>query len=163
MYGTSEVLIIRTTFRVSAPRFDHHGVVAVSPNNQWLAVGEPDGRIRVLALATLTEQFSVPGPSEGISALVFSPDSKLLASASGFIDSTVRMSLDFPTEARRLEGHAAWVRGLWPSLLTVSSWRPPALIKRSVYGMLKLGWKLQPCEAIGKRCGPSPFPRMARL
>src|SRR6185369_9990099 len=98
-----------TSFRVSAPRHDHHGVVAVSPNNQWLAVGETDGRIRVLALATLTEQFSFPGPSEGITALAFSPDSKLLASGSGYADSTVRIwSLDVPTEARRLEGHAAW-------------------------------------------------------
>jgi len=91
----------------------HKGIVAISPDNQWLVVGETDGRIRVLDLATRAERTNFTGAAEGITALAFSSDGKVLASGSGYADYSIKLwHAATWTSAGRLEGHADWVKSL---------------------------------------------------
>jgi WD40 repeat protein len=62
---------------------------AVSPDEQWLAGGFPDGSIALCPLDSARPPQRLMGHREGISCLQFSPDSRTLASSSG--DGEVRL------------------------------------------------------------------------
>ena len=74
-------------------------------------------RVRVIDLRDGKELWHTAEPSEFITALAFSPDGKILATAAGFNESDIHL-LDTATgkEIGRLEGHKSWVGSLvfWP-------------------------------------------------
>lgn len=86
------------------------GAVAISPDGATLAIGETDGRTRLIDLATYQEKTNIVAAKYGIMALAFSPDGKVLASASGDVDCAIRLwdgSTGQPLGV--LEGHLAYV------------------------------------------------------
>jgi WD40 repeat protein/serine/threonine protein kinase len=87
--------------------------IAFSPNHPWLAVGETDGRIRLLELPSLRERLQFAATREGVTALAFSPDGRTLASGSGYNDLAIR--LWEPATGglvKELRGHTGWVIAL---------------------------------------------------
>lgn len=106
---------VSATFPVSPRSGDHKGVVVFSPDGDTLAIGETDGRIRLLTIPSSTERanYQAHPTGDGITALAFSPDSHILASGSGYSDTTVR--LWEPQNGRslgQLTGHTAWIAAL---------------------------------------------------
>jgi len=86
-----------------------------SPDGATLALGEMDGSIRLLSLKTGLIRTTIPAPTEGngVMALAFSPDGRLLASGHGLSDGTIRLwdtVNGAPTGS--LEGHRGWVSKL---------------------------------------------------
>jgi WD40 repeat protein len=72
-----------TNFTVPPPRRRPAGVVAFSPDGDRLAIGEDYGHIQLLDLRTGTVVPFQTQSSEGVTALVFSADAKLLAAGLG--------------------------------------------------------------------------------
>ena len=74
-------------------------------------------RIRVVDLRDGKELWSAVAAKQFVTALAFSPDGKMLASAAGYGESDIRL-WDVATgkEIGRLEGHNSWVSSLvfWP-------------------------------------------------
>jgi eukaryotic-like serine/threonine-protein kinase len=99
-----------TNFTVRPPRRRGVGVVEFSPAGNRLAIGEDYGRVQLLDLRTGTV---VPFPtqsSEGVTALVFSADAKLLAAGLG---RAVRLWDANSGESRgQLTNHTGWARAL---------------------------------------------------
>lgn len=94
---------------------EHKGVVAFSPDGRTLAVGETDGHVRLITVEDCQERTTFPAhpEGEGISALAFSGNSRLLATASGYSDPTIRLwQVESGQSAGQLSGHAAWVIAL---------------------------------------------------
>lgn len=92
----------------------HYGKVLFSPDGRWLATGEIQGRIRLLdrRIGQEREPLRVRSPGDGITALAFSPDSRLLAAGCGVEDSDVHLwDLDSGTEVQ-LTGHSGWIASL---------------------------------------------------
>jgi WD40 repeat protein/catechol 2,3-dioxygenase-like lactoylglutathione lyase family enzyme len=56
--------------------------VGISPDGAWLAAGDQRGKLRVWKLSDLSEAYVVPAHEGRLTELVFSPDSKLLATTS---------------------------------------------------------------------------------
>jgi len=81
------------------------------------AYGAVSGQIRLMDLRNGKELWRAVGSKLIITALMFSPDGKTLASAAGFGESDIRL-WDVATgkEIGRLEGHKSWVGSLvfWP-------------------------------------------------
>lgn len=82
---------VLTNFSVALPRMPGAGVVAFSPNGTWLAVGEDYGPIRLLNVRTGTLVRHETQTTAGVTALAFSPDSKLLAAGFGYSSGLVRV------------------------------------------------------------------------
>ncbi|MEK7676532.1 MAG: WD40 repeat domain-containing protein [Verrucomicrobiota bacterium] len=72
-----------TTFAVPPPRRRPTGVVVFSPDGNRLAIGEDYGHIQLLDLRTGTVVSFQTQSSEGVTALVFSANAKLLAAGLG--------------------------------------------------------------------------------
>jgi WD40 repeat protein/cell division protein FtsL len=74
-------------------------------------------KIRVVDLHDGKELWNAPATKRYVTALAFSPDGKMLASAAGFGESDIRL-WDVATgkEIGRLEGHQSWVSSIvfWP-------------------------------------------------
>ncbi|HXG49665.1 MAG TPA: WD40 repeat domain-containing protein, partial [Methylomirabilota bacterium] len=87
--------------------------MAFSPGAPCLAVGETDGRIRILTLPALQERLQFPAVTGGITALAFSPDGHTLASGSGYDEFAIRLWNPITGAAKGvLAGHAGWVNDL---------------------------------------------------
>lgn len=82
---------VLTNFSVALPRMPGAGVVAYSPNGVWLAIGEDYGPIRLLNMRTGTQTRFETQTTAGVTALAFSPDSKLLAAGFGYSSGLVRV------------------------------------------------------------------------
>jgi WD40 repeat protein len=79
---------------------DKGAVMAVSPDGQLLAVGvgtykagvpSPDAAIVLYSVASGKELRRLTGPTDGVSALAFSPDGRLIASGAGDGDRIIRL------------------------------------------------------------------------
>ncbi len=89
------------------------GAVAISHDNQWLAIGQGDGSIWMVDLKTGEKQFQFPATVEGelIKTLAFSPDGQFLASGTGYADAAVDLwSVSERKLLSRLQGHSRFVR-----------------------------------------------------
>ncbi len=65
-------------------------IALFSPDGRTLALGENQGRIRLIDLTTgATNEIPAPTEGNGVYALAFSPDSRLLASGYAWADSTI--------------------------------------------------------------------------
>lgn len=133
--GNSEYTIFSVeegsiTGSVSLPgSFPDEGKSPVTPiavNGDLSIVAHPlgGGRIRVVNLETGQEIWTATAAEESVTALAISTDGSLLASGSGFVESTVRL-WDVATgrELARMEGHRTYVRALqfWPDGETLAS------------------------------------------
>lgn len=90
---------------------DHYGCVLFSPDGRWLAVGEAQPQIRLVDRTTGRERIiPVPPPADGISALGFSPDSRLLAAGCGSGTNDIHVwDLAAGTPAVPFAGHSGWI------------------------------------------------------
>lgn len=99
-----------TNFTVSPPRRRPAGVVVFSPDGNRLAIGGDYGHVRLLDLRTGTVLPFQTKSSEGVHALVFSSDARLLAAGLG---SSVRIWDSNSGESRgQLTNHTGAVRAI---------------------------------------------------
>lgn len=96
-WKTGQVL---SDFSVPLPRMPGAGVVAFSPDGTWLAIGEDYGPIRLLNMRTGASFRHETQTTAGVTALAFSPDSKLLAAGFGYSSGLVRVWHADPWELR---------------------------------------------------------------
>gem|GEM_PF-1139054 len=92
----------------------HKGAACFSPDGQSLAIGEVDGRIRLVDWRSGKERWQTRLPtSDGVTALAFSPDGQTLASGQGYTEARVFV-LGTPTGELRqiLVGHTGWISSL---------------------------------------------------
>jgi WD40 repeat protein len=97
---------------------------AVARDLSAAAHAMPDGRLRVIDLATGKERWSAKAADELVTALAISPDGKTLASGAGLVESTIRLwDLASGREITRLQGHRSWITHLvfWPDGKTLAS------------------------------------------
>lgn len=85
-----------------------------SPDGKTLALGEMQGQIRLLDLATRAiREIPPPMGGNGVSALAFSPDSRLLASGHGQSDGTIRLwDVTTMKQVGNFDGHRSYVTKL---------------------------------------------------
>jgi len=77
-----EVRTGREVFSVSGFR-GQASSIAISPNNQWLAVGNGDTSLSILQLSTGQLERTLVGHAGGVNFVAFSPDGRWLAAAAG--------------------------------------------------------------------------------
>ena len=86
---------------------------AVTPDLHLAAYGSPGGGIHIIDLHDGKELWSASGSKLRITALAFSPDQKLLASAAGYEEKDIRLwDVAVGNETKRLEGHSSFVSSL---------------------------------------------------
>lgn len=99
----------------ATPAFnDQMRVPLFSPDGTLLVLGEIDGRIRVVQLSgDLVAELPTPAEGNGVSALAFSPDGRILASGYGYSVGAIHL-WDTVTwlPKGRLEGHRGTIAGL---------------------------------------------------
>ena len=105
---------VQPRFTTTSGFTEHYGCVIFSPVGRLLAVGEANPRIRLLDWATGKEKMpiSAPAPADGITALAFSPDGRLLAAGYGAADKDVHVWDLETTNEVRLSGHRGWIASL---------------------------------------------------
>jgi WD40 repeat protein/serine/threonine protein kinase len=134
------VLIVRTSLQIvvfevpsgkklrafDAPADDFPGALrfAVAADASVAAHDAPGGVIRVIDLTSGKERWRAKASDLYITALAFSPDKKILASAAGYAGSSVQLwDIASGKPIRQLNGHRAWVSSLvfWPDGKTLAS------------------------------------------
>ncbi len=93
---------------------EHEGAVDFSPDGKSLAIGDGEGRLRVIDLDTGSTNLSVIAHQEMVSAVAWSPRDRILASGSAFQGGPIRLwDANSGALMGALEGHTAWIaRGL---------------------------------------------------
>ncbi|MFM1941874.1 MAG: hypothetical protein RI897_856, partial [Verrucomicrobiota bacterium] len=100
------------------------GSAAISDDLRRVALAVGGGRLRVLDVATGRTMWEAAAADEMVTSLAFSPDGRTLASAGGFVESSVRLwDVSGGKELGRMEGHRTYVRSLlfWPDGRTLAS------------------------------------------
>jgi len=98
--------------------------VAVSPDLGFLACSADGGNLRLVDAQTGEVRWTVQAAEETILAMAFSPNSRILATGAGFVESAIRLwDVATGSEIARLEGHRTWVGSLvfWPDGQTLAS------------------------------------------
>ena len=99
--------------QIELPRERSRRVALFSPDARYLAIGDENGRIRLIDLATGAETNSLTAFDGEIASLAFSPDGALLAATARFTHTAIKLfSTQTGAEAGQLLGHVSWVRGL---------------------------------------------------
>jgi eukaryotic-like serine/threonine-protein kinase len=111
----------------SLPGRGDNRAVAVTRDARWIARETPGGArgtLQVVELATGRERWSAGISDESISAMAFSADGALLATAAGNTDSSIQLwNTETGEPLVRLEGHRTYIAGLlfWPDGRTLAS------------------------------------------
>jgi WD40 repeat protein len=91
----------------------HGGPICFSPDGGHLAVGDRNGRIRILDWAANRVLLDIPAHHQHITSLAYSPDGKLLASGSGYSADDIRLWNPATGQpAGSLAGHRSWICAL---------------------------------------------------
>jgi len=102
-----------TNFTTFPPRRSQEGVVAFSPDGNRLAFENDHGTIRVVRWPACD---IIPIPTEttdGVTALAFSSDSRLLAAGFAYTSGTIRLwDADSGEPRGQLTNHTGWIRAL---------------------------------------------------
>jgi len=103
------------SYAVEQPSLGQHAnAFAVTPDLHLAAYGSPGGWIHIIDLHDGKELWSALGSKLRITALAFSPDQKLLASAAGYEEKDIRLwDVAVGNETKRLEGHSSFVSSLF--------------------------------------------------
>ena len=92
---------------------DHPGRLTYSHDGRFLAIGDPGGSVRIVAITSgkIAKQFTAH--EIGITAIAFSPDDQLIATSAGYSSQLIRI---WEVESGELiaekEGHTEWVSDL---------------------------------------------------
>ncbi len=100
------------------------GSAAISSDLRRVAMGVGGGKLRMLEARTGRILWEAAAAEETVTSLAFAPDGRTLASAGGFVESSVRLwDVAGGSELGRLEGHRTYVRSLlfWPDCRTLAS------------------------------------------
>ncbi len=108
----------------SRPPNPYGASVRISPDLRHLAVAADGGNLQVFDAEDGELNWAAHAAEEQVVALAFSPDSRLLATGAGFVESSIRLwDVATSREITRLEGHRTWVSSLvfWPDGQTLAS------------------------------------------
>jgi len=132
----------------SLPEAARLGPIQVAPDFSLVAYATDAGQLRVLDLATNEVRWAAQAATETLTALAFSPDSKILASGAGYVESGIRVwEAASGTLLARLEGHRTWVSAL--------VFRPDgdSLVSASGDQTIRL-WNVAGLRSLADRTGP---------
>jgi WD40 repeat protein len=88
----------------------NYGALDFSPDGKTLAIGDGEGRLRLVELETGRTILSVTAHPEAITAVAWSPKAPILASGSGFLGGPIRLwDADSGKRLGVLEGHTSWI------------------------------------------------------
>lgn len=100
----------------SRKNYAHVGAARLSPDNRRLYLGctdDWDGHIQCIDLSTGQELWHTESQGDALMSLAISPDGRVLASTSGFADTTIQIWDTVTGEPRKqIEGHTVWVSDL---------------------------------------------------
>jgi WD40 repeat protein len=89
----------------------YSGTLDFSPDSKALAIGDADHHLQVIDLASGNTSFNIPeAHSEGITAVAWSPNGSVIASGSGYSDSSIRLwDAASGKVIGAMEGHTSWI------------------------------------------------------
>ncbi|MBM3882555.1 MAG: hypothetical protein FJ387_23000 [Verrucomicrobia bacterium] len=91
----------------------HYGCLSFSPTSRLLAIGTRAKRVVLLDwVSGTTQDLDLSSPADGVPAMAFAPDGKILALGGGYLDNTIHLYELETGRWSRLEGHAGWIVGL---------------------------------------------------
>ncbi|MHC1763568.1 MAG: protein kinase [Verrucomicrobiia bacterium] len=97
----------------SPRRMRYGGVVLFTPDGRWLVIGDGDGNVRFFDGSGTRCVLGFKAHPYAITALAFSPDGTLLASAGTLSETVIKLwAVDSGKEVGRLTGHRSWVSSL---------------------------------------------------
>jgi len=119
------VRLSRVTFSLGPRLPAPYGTsIRISPDLRRLAIAADAGNLQLVDAGTGELRWTAQAAEEHLVALAFSPDSRLLATGAGFVESSIRIwDVATSREITRLEGHRTWVSSLifWPDGQTLAS------------------------------------------
>ncbi len=89
--------------------FSDEGALDFSPDGQRLAIGDDGGRLRIVDVKTGRTNLTIAAHQELISAVSWSPQARILASGSAYLDGRIRLWDSTRATDRRTPGHTGWI------------------------------------------------------